>query len=113
MLTPWLAQAPCISPEQSQAPGPVPPHRYGSPIWAIANWTAPLPWVLPVRVSPFGPGAGLAGPAVDPSAPAPGHGLATTVPAVAPDGAAAPLLLFHSCAVSWVASGSHWAYSPR
>src|SRR6478752_4560405 len=103
MLIPWLAQAPIVSPEQSQAFGPVPPHRYGSPIWAIANWTAPLPWVLPGRVSPPGPGAGLAGPPAAPSPPAPGHGLATTVPAVALDAAAAPLLLFHSCAVSWVA----------
>src|SRR6478609_3254260 len=95
MATPTLAQAPIMSPEQSQALGPVPPHRYGSPICAIAKVTAPLPLVLPVKVSPLGPLVWLAGsPGLLPSPPDPGHGTpACRTPGGAAGGAVSPAVV--------------------
>src|SRR6476619_6713163 len=125
MATPTLAQAPIMSPEQSQALGPVPPHRYGSPIWAIAKVTAASPLVLPVKVSPLGPEVGLAGSlGLLPSPPDPGHGTpGCSTPGRAAGGAVSPAVIsvpvvfagepVHNWAVSAVASGSHWAYRPR
>src|SRR5437773_2132867 len=47
-VKPTAARYACMTrPEQSNADGPVPPHRYGLPSWASANPMA-------VEVSPFG-----------------------------------------------------------
>src|SRR5215468_1718661 len=40
MLTPAARYAIITSPEQSNASGPVPPHRYGLPSCRWANWMA-------------------------------------------------------------------------
>src|SRR5262245_30407978 len=39
-FTPAFFQAYWTKPEQSNDPGPVPPYRYGAPIWALATTTA-------------------------------------------------------------------------
>jgi len=80
-----------------------------------------VPGCAAVSVSPPGPGVGDAGPAVDPSPPLPGQAVPTDGPLDADseggdvgDEVVAPMVVpCQSCATSWVARGSHWAYRPR